>query len=51
MTSTQRTYLALGSLFLILLGVTVRFGWEWAAIIAGVLGVAVALTLAVAAVR
>lgn len=51
MTSQQRTALALGSLLVVLGGITAKFGWEWAAIIGGCLGIAVALMLAVGAVR
>lgn len=51
MTGQQRTVLAGASLFVALIGITAKFGWEWAAILAGVLGIAVALTLALGAVR
>lgn len=51
MTSQQRTILAGASLAFVLAGITAKFGWEWAAIVGGVLGVTVALLLAVGAVR
>jgi preprotein translocase subunit SecF len=50
-TSNQRTIMAAGSLLLILVGVTFRFGWEWAAIVAGIVGVTLAFLLALGAVR
>ena len=51
MTERQRNYLAIGSFALSIVGVALQFGYAWALIVAGVVGVILALILAVGAVR
>ena len=51
MTEQQRNILAAGSLGLVVVGVGYQFGIGYAAIVAGVVGIALALVLAVGAVR
>lgn len=51
MTEQQRNVLAIGSFGLTVVGVAFQFGVAWAAIVAGLTGVILALVLAVGAVR
>jgi hypothetical protein len=50
-TERQRNILGVGSFALSVVGVAFQFGIGWAVIVAGLTGVAVALVLAVGAIR
>lgn len=51
MTEQQRNILAVGSFGVTLVGVAFQFGVAWAAIVAGIVGLTVAIVLAIGAVR